>query len=92
MASSSNSSVSERVLSRHLEQEEVDWLRDLAHHRGFLLYQQACQEIMELAFNRLRGSKDHDEMVRAQERYNTMETVLRLPYDLTKPTSERRQE
>lgn len=88
MASSSNSS--EWVLSRHLDPEEVKWVRDLASHPGFQLYQRACQETMVQAFKLLRNSVDHETMLRAQGKCDALEYVLGLPALLTQPTPERR--
>lgn len=92
MALSSNSSDSESGLSRRLEQEEVNWVRDLAKHPGFLLYQQACQECMVQAFSRLRRSKVHEDTLRAQGECDAWEKAIKLPSLLIQPTPERRQD
>lgn len=88
MASTNNSPLrgdSRSVLSRHLAQEEVQWVRDLPNHPGWLLYQAALQELLVQAFQELRREKDAIKLYTLQGRSDGLESALGLPAILTEP-------
>ena len=71
------------LFSRKLEPEEVAWVRDLAGHLGFQLYQRALQELLVQAFNQLRSSRDQATLLRSQGECDAFEKALEIPLKLT---------
>lgn len=76
---SSHKPVAQDNLSRKLDQEEVEQLRDLRHHQGWQLYQQGLGELLQQALSSLQYEKDPTEFHTLQGRISGLKSALGLP-------------
>ena len=70
------------LLSRGLDTEERQWVRDLATHTGFRLYLQALREHMAQALSLALSSPESQTRLAHLDRYNGMLKAFNLPQDL----------
>jgi hypothetical protein len=66
------------VLSRELSVEERQWVRDLANHPGFQLYQQALQELQGLSLAGLLSTDNLPDILRNQGKHSGYRDALAL--------------